>query len=284
MRRVVAGLIILAALGAFAPQVAQAAATKSVRLAICQILAIDSDREGNFRRMEDALMDAAAQHAQIAVFPESSILGWENPEAHRLAEPIPGKDSDRIAALARKYGMMIAIGLDERDGDKLYDSAILVDKTGKLLWKHRKINVLPELMTPPYSQGRPEDIGVVETEFGRIAVLICADTFTDALFERLKAQKPDLLLVPYGWAATNDKWPEHSKELEAIVSRRAAELKCPMAGVDLVGEMTHGPWTGWTYGGSSFVADGTGRIVLTARDRNTDVRVIEVGVGIGNRE
>lgn len=284
MRRVVAGLIILAALGAFAPQVAQAAATKSVRLAICQILAIDSDREGNFRRMEDALMDAAAQHAQIAVFPESSILGWENPEAHRLAEPIPGKDSDRIAALARKYGMMIAIGLDERDGDKLYDSAILVDKTGKLLWKHRKINVLPELMTPPYSQGRPEDIGVVETEFGRIAVLICADTFTDALFERLKAQKPDLLLVPYGWAATNDKWPEHSKELEALVSRRAAELKCPMAGVDLVGEMTHGPWTGWTYGGSSFVADGTGRIVLTARDRNTDVRVIEVGVGIGNRE
>ena len=282
MRRVVAGLIILAALGAFAPQVAQAAATKSVRLAICQILAIDSDREGNFRRMEDALMDAAAQHAQIAVFPESSILGWENPEAHRLAEPIPGKDSDRIAALARKYGMMIAIGLDERDGDKLYDSAILVDKTGKLLWKHRKINVLPELMTPPYSQGRPEDIGVVETEFGRIAVLICADTFTDALFERLKAQKPDLLLVPYGWAATNDKWPEHSKELEAIVSRRAAELKCPMAGVDLVGEMTHGPWTGWTYGGSSFVADGTGRIVLTARDRNTDVRVIEVVVG--NRE
>ena len=282
MQRVVAGLIILATMGAFAPRMAQAAATKSVRLAICQILAIDSDREGNFRRMEDALMDATAQHAQIAVFPESSILGWENPEAHRLADPIPGKDSDRIAALARKYGMMIAIGLDERDGDKLYDSAILVDKTGKLLWKHRKINVLPELMTPPYSQGRPEDIGVVETEFGRIAVLICADTFTDALFERLKAQKPDLLLVPYGWAATNDKWPEHSKELEAIVSRRAAELKCPMAGVDLVGEMTHGPWTGWTYGGSSFVADGTGRIVLTARDRNTDVRVIEVVVG--NRE
>ena len=279
MRRVVAGLMILAAMCAFAPRMAQAAATKSVRLAICQILAIDSDREGNFRRIEDALMDATAQHAQIAVFPESSILGWENPEAHRLAEPIPGKDSDRIAALARKYGMMIAIGLDEKDGDKLYDSAILVDKTGKLLWKHRKINVLPELMTPPYSQGRPEDIGVVETEFGRIAVLICADTFTDALFERLKAQKPDLLLVPYGWAATNDKWPEHSKELEAIVSRRAAELKCPMAGVDLVGEMTHGPWTGWTYGGSSFVADGTGRIVLTARDRNTDVRVIELSIG-----
>lgn len=258
---------------------AQATAKRPVRLAICQILVIDSDREGNFRRIEYALEYAAAEHAQIAVFPESSILGWENPDSHKMAYPIPGNDSERIGALARKYGMMIAIGLDEKDGDRLYDSAILVDKTGKLLWKHRKINVLPWLMTPPYSEGRPEDIGVVETEFGRIAVLICADTFTDAFAERLKALKPDLMLVPYGWAATNDKWPEHSKELEELVKKRAAQVRCPMAGVDLVGEMTHGPWAGWTYGGSSFVADGNGRILFTARDRDTDVRVVDVAVG-----
>lgn len=258
---------------------AASSAKNSVRLAVCQILVIDSDREGNFRRIEYALDQAEAQHADIALFPESSILGWENPEAHRLAEPIPGKDSDRIQGLARKHHVMIAIGLDEKDRDKLYDSAILVDKTGKLLWKHRKINVLAELMTPPYSRGRPEDIGVVDTEFGRLAVLICADTFTDAYLERLKALKPDLMLVPYGWAAPNDQWPEHSKQLEDLVKRRAAQVECPMAGVDLVGEMTHGPWQGQTYGGSSFVADATGKILLTARDRDTDLRVIDLPVG-----
>ncbi|MGB8261574.1 MAG: carbon-nitrogen hydrolase family protein, partial [Terracidiphilus sp.] len=263
--------------GAGAP--ARPAARRTVRLAVCQILVIDSDREGNFRRIEYALAEAEAKGAQIAVFPESSILGWENPEAHKLAEPIPGRDSERIAGLARTHRMMIAIGLDEKDGDKLYDSAILVDKTGKLVWKHRKINVLAELMTPPYSEGKPEGIGVVETEFGRIGVLICADTFTEAHFERLKALRPELLLVPYGWAATNDKWPEHSKELEEIVKRRSAQLKCPMAGVDLVGEMTHGPWAGWTYGGSSFVAGADGKILLTARDRDTDLRVIDVSLG-----
>lgn len=255
------------------------ASARNVRIAICQILVIDSDREGNFRRIEYALESAAAQHADIAVFPESSILGWENPDAHKLATPIPGEDSDRIAALARKHNLMIAIGLDEKDGDRLYDSAILVDRSGKLLWKHRKINVLPYLMTPPYSQGRPEEIGIVDTEFGRLAVLICADTFTDSLVERLKALRPDLMLVPYGWAAPNDQWPQHSKQLEDLVSRRAAELKCPMAGVDLVGEMTHGPWTGQTYGGSSFVADAAGKIILTARDRDTDLRVIELPIG-----
>ncbi|HTX75346.1 MAG TPA: carbon-nitrogen hydrolase family protein [Terracidiphilus sp.] len=254
-------------------------APRTVRLAICQILVIDSDRDGNFRRIEYALQQAEAQHADIAIFPESSILGWENPEAHRMATPIPGADSDHIADLARKHHLMIAIGLDEKDGDKLYDSAILVDKTGKLLWKHRKINVLPELMSPPYSEGRPDDIGVVDTEFGRIAVLICADTFTDAFVNRMKTLKPDLMLVPYGWAAPDNQWPQHSKVLEALVKSRAAQVRCPMAGVDLVGEMTHGPWAGQTYGGSSFVADGTGKILLTLKDRDTDLRVIEVQAG-----
>jgi len=270
--------VSLAALNASVPG-AQSRPKRSVRVAVCQILVIDSDREGNFRRIEDALEEAQAQHAEIAVFPESSLLGWENPEAHRLAAAIPGKDSDRVAALAQRYRLMIAVGLDEKDGERLYDSAILVDKTGKLLWKHRKINVLPWLMSPPYSEGLVKDIGVVDTEFGRIALLICADTFTDAHVERLKALKPDLMLVPYCWAATNDKWPEHSKELEELVQRRAAQVRCPMVGVDLVGEMTHGPWQGWTYGGSSFVADGQGKILWTGRDRDTDVHIVDLAIG-----
>jgi len=254
-----------------------------IRVAVCQILVIDSDREGNFRRIEYALEQAEAEHAQVAVFPESSILGWENPEAHQLATPIPGADSARIAELAVKHKLMIAIGLDEKDGDRLYDSAILVAKSGQLLWKHRKINVLPELMSPPYSTGRPEDIGVVQTEFGRIAVLICADTFVDAHFERLKSLRPDLMLVPYGWAAPNEDWPGHSKNLETLVRKRAAQIGCPMVGVDLVGAMSHGPWKGRTYGGSSFVANGRGEILLTLRDRDTDVRVIELALGAGSR-
>src|SRR5215471_14861442 len=230
--------------------VLRASAVTTVKIAICQILVIDSDREGNFRRIEYALADAKVQGAQIAAFPESAILGWENPEAHRLAGPIPGADSDRIQDLAKRYGLMIAIGLDEKDGSRLYDSAILVDRTGKLLWKHRKINVLPELMTPPYSQGDPGEINVVETEFGRIAFLICADTFTDRFFQRIRDRKPDFMIVPYGWAAKPAEWPEHAKELEKIVGQRARDLGCDVVGTDLVGIMSAGPWRGYTYGGA----------------------------------
>lgn len=259
---------IMALLGALPAQ------SRTVRVAVCQILSIDGDREGNFRRAEYALEEARAAHADIAAFPESAILGWENPDAHRMATPIPGADSERIAALARKYGLMISIGLDEKDGGKLYDSAILVDKTGKILWKHRKLNVLAWLMDPPYSEGRPEDIGVTETEFGRIGLVICADTFGDRIAKRIEQLAPDLMLVPYGWAAPADKWPEHAKELESLVAKRAAEWKCPVVGTDVIGEITHGPWKGQTYGGASVVLDASGKVLHVLRDRDVEVRTV----------
>jgi predicted amidohydrolase len=252
------------------------AQSRTVRVAVCQILSIDGDREGNFRRAEYALEDARAAHADIAAFPEPVILGWENPDARPMAAPIPGADSDRIAALARKYGLMISIGLDEKDGDKLYDSAILVDKTGKLLWKHRKLNVLAWLMDPPYSEGRAEDIGVVETEFGRIGLVICADTFGDKIAKRIGELAPVLMLAPYGWAAPADQWPRHAKELEQLVVRRAAQWKCPVVGTDVIGEMTHGPWKGQTYGGASVVVDASGKVLHVLRDRDVEVRTVEL--------
>jgi predicted amidohydrolase len=253
-----------------------AASTHKVKIALCQILVIDGDREGNFRRIDYALQTAAAQHADIATFPESSILGWENPEAHHLAAPIPGDDSERIAAMARKYGLMIAIGLDEKDGSNLYDSVILLDKHGTLLWKYRKLSVLPELMSPPYTEGDPKGIGVVDTGFGRIGLLICADTFVDEYAQRIAELKPDLVIIPYGWAAVSTDWPKHERNLANLVAGRAKQWGVPAVGTDLVGEITHGPWAGQTYGGASIVADNRGEIIARLRDRDVDVQVATI--------
>ena len=252
-------------------------------MAVCQILCIDGDREGNFRRVEYALEHARAEHADIAAFPESVVLGWENPDAHRLSAPIPGADSTRVAALAQKYHLMISIGLDEEDGGKLYDTAILIDRTGSILWKHRKLNVLAYLMDPPYSEGLAEGIGIVETEFGRIGLVICADTFQDSVAKRIAELAPDLMLVPYGWAAPIDQWPEHAKELERLVVRRAKEWECPVVGTDLVGEMTHGPWKGRTYGGASVVVDAAGKVLHMLRDRDTEVRTVTLQLPLARR-
>lgn len=248
----------------------------SVKIAMAQIFCLDGDRSGNFVRIENALKDATDQGAEIVTFPETSILGWINPDAHERAFPIPGEDSDKLCALAKKYDVFINIGLAEKDGDKLYDSVILIDNEGKILLKHRKINILTDLMTPSYTKGNWNDVKSVDTKLGKIGVLICADTFMDSLLLKFKNQHIDLLLVPYGWAAEETAWPEHAKELEKIVNHTANYIGCPVVGTDLVGEISHGPWKGMVYGGQSIAIDQNGKILAKARDRDYETVVFTI--------
>ena len=245
-----------------------------VRIAICQIFSLDGDRSGNFVRIENAVAQAKSKGADIACFPETSLFGWVNPVAHERALPIPGEDTDRLCRLANKHRIFLFVGLAEKDEDRLYDSVVLIDDTGKILLKHRKINILTKLMTPPYTPG--SDIRVAETKFGRIGLLICADTFRDELLRRMAELEPDLLLVPYGWAAEEDRWPGHGEELKETVVEAARTIGAPVIGTDLVGEITHGPWTGLVYGGQSVAVDSEGRILAVAADRDRDVKVVRI--------
>jgi len=252
---------------------------KSVaRIAVCQTLCIDSDLEGNLCRIEQALASAKTQKAELACFPETALWGWVNPEAHQLAGPIPGPAFNRLAKLARTYEMMIAVGMAEKDNGKLYDSAVLIDKDGSLLLKHRKINTIQKLMNPPYKRGEKKDIDAVDTPIGRIGMLICADTFKKEFVKAAGEKTPDILIVPYGWAAKKHEWPKHCKSLEETVTRTAKWAGCPVVGIDLVGAITHGPWKGYTYGGASVVSDADGKVVMLLRERNTDLGVVEIPI------
>ena len=246
----------------------------ATRIAIAQIFCRDGDREGNFVRIENAIVEAKSQGAQIVTFPESSILGWENPAAHQRAYPIPGKDSDRLCALAEKHGVFLCVGLDEKDGDRLYDSCVLISDQGRLLLKHRKVNVLPELMTPPYCVG--SGVGTVDTRFGRIGLLICADSFVKDMLASMAEKKPDIVLIPYGWAAPEGEWPQYGKNLEAVIRNVSKTVGCAVVGTDLVGAVTNGPWLGQVYGGQSAATDRAGNTLVVCRDRDREVRVVSI--------
>ena len=247
---------------------------QTIKIAIGQIFCLDGDKEGNFTRIEHAMAEAALQHAELITFPETSLLGWVNPDAHQRAHPIPGNDSDRLGALARKYKMYVAIGLAEKEEDKLFDAAILLDDQGNILLKHRKINILTELMDPPYTPGN--QVKAVDTKWGRIGMIICADSWGEGVVDRMKTENPDLLLVPYGWAASETQWPEHGKQLEKWVSYLGKTLECPVVGTDLVGQISHGPWSGLTYGGQSLAVNSKGEVLVRLADRDREVRVIEL--------
>ena len=247
----------------------------AVKVAMCQIFVLDGDRQGNFVRIENAVAQAKAAGARIACLPESIVLGWENPDAHKRALPIPGKDSLSLCKLAQKYQIYICAGLDEKDGDKLYDSAILIDDKGEILLKHRKLEVLPELMEPPYTAAK-EVNAVVDTEFGRIGLLICADTHKAEILGRMAKLKPDLLLIPYGYVEEEQKWPEHGKELQRVVKNAALRTGAVVVGTNSVGEVSNGPWAGRIYGGQSVAVDKNGDVLATASDRDRDIKLVDI--------
>ena len=91
--------------------------------------------------------------------------------------------------------------------------------------------------------------------------------------------KPDLLLVPYGYAADEAEWPNHGRELEKVVANTARKTGAFVIGTNLVGEITKGPWKGRTYGGQSVAVDKTGRIITAAKDRDRDINIVKINIG-----
>jgi len=250
---------------------------QTIKIGQAQIFCLDGDRSGNFVRIENAIREAKYGDADIVCFPEMVILGWVNPDAHIRAFPIPGQDSERLCELAKKYKIYLCAGLAEKDGTKLYDSAVLIDKRGRILLKHRKINILTELMSPPYTPGN--EVIAVDTEFGKVGLLICADTHKDDILERMAKRKPDLLLVPYGYAEQEENWPEHGKELEKVVNNAGRKTRAVVVGTNLVGEITKGPWRGRIFGGHSVAADKNGKTLTIGADRERDIRIISIRMG-----
>ena len=246
--------------------------SEDIKIAMAQIFCLDGDRSGNLVRIEHAIIEAKEKGADIVCFPETALFGWVNPTAHQRAAAIPGRDSDHLCALAKKHEIFLCVGLAEKEGDQLYDAVLLINSNGEILLKHRKINILTELMDPPYTPG--SEVGAAETPFGKIGLLICADSFDASVISKMKAQQPDLVLIPYGWAKEEEDWPGHGEELRKTVQNAARELDCPVFGTDLIGEISHGPWTGLVYGGQSVAADEAGNILARGKDRDREVIIV----------
>jgi len=249
---------------------------KRIKVAICQINCIDSDVYGNLSRIEKQVEEASKMGAKAAFFPETALIGWVNPDAYKLADSIPGEFTKAIGEMAKKYNIIVGIGLCEKVGDRIYDSAVLIDISGEILLKHRKINILSNLMEKPYVPGKKEGITAVDTPIGRIGVMICADSFVDEHLEIMANKKPDFVYIPYGWAYPKEGWPEHGFQLIKTVQKASIKINAPVIGPNLVGEITHGPWKGRTYEGLSTASDGKGVLLVQGKYNKEDLIVFDV--------
>jgi predicted amidohydrolase len=243
-------------------------------IAMCQITILDGDRSGNFIRIENAIVEAVSKGAELICFPEAAMLGWLNSDAYTRACTIPGPDSDQLCGLAQKYAVYLCIGVEEFESGRLFNSALLIDDRGQILLKHRQINIPQKLMPHPYTQGAEADIATANTKFGKIGMLICADTHREDILNRMAELKPNLLVVPYGYAEDEQKWPAHGEEFHKVVTETAKRTGSAVIGTNPVGRISKGPWAGRIYGGQSIAVDKLGGIIDTARDRDRDIKIV----------
>ena len=241
--------------------------TKSFKLALCQMKVVGGDRPANLARAGEMIASAAEGGAQFVLLPEAMDLGWTDPSALTQAEPVPeGKTFVYLAEMARKHQVYICSGLIEKAGDKVYNSAVIINRDGDLILLHRKINEL-DIGHPYYALG--DRLTECETEFGTLGLLICADANADGfvLTRSLAYMGADVILSPSSWAVVADH--DNKKEPYGGMWKQAykpiaKDFRVWIASCSNVGWMTGGPWKGWKGIGCSMVIGPGGQELLNA--------------------
>ncbi|MHC4398548.1 MAG: carbon-nitrogen hydrolase family protein [Planctomycetota bacterium] len=252
----------------------------TVKLAMGQLLVEGGKLDDNLQRAVKSIREAASRGRRLIVLPECLDLGWTHPSAAELAQPIPGATSAPLCQAAREAGVYVAAGLTERDGARLYNAAVLIDPSGQILLKHRKINVLA-IAQHMYSTG--DRLAVAHTPLGTVGLNVCADNFPDSLslghtLGRMGAQ---IILSPCAWAVDADHDPVAEpygglwRESYVPLARL---YEMPVIGTSNVGWLSEGPWKGRKCIGCSLAVDGRGEIVAEGPYGDGAEALVEVSV------
>jgi 2,6-dihydroxypseudooxynicotine hydrolase len=192
-------------------------------IAVAQLAITIGEPGGNRKAAEAAVTEAAAAGARLVVLPELCDSGYvfrDEAEARDLATPATDGDTLRLwRDLAAAYRIVIVGGFCELGADgRLYNSAALVDGSGTKavyrkahLWDAEKLIFTPGDAPPP----------VVDTEFGRIAVMICYDLEFPEWVRLPALDGADLVAAPVNWP-TAQGTPEGERPAEVIKVQAAA--------------------------------------------------------------
>jgi nitrilase len=159
-----------------------------IKAAAVQISPVLYSREGTIGKVADKIRELGKQGVQFATFSETlvpyypyfafiqspyQILGGE--EHLKLidqAVTIPSQATDTIGMACKESGMVVSIGVNERDGGTLYNTQLLFDADGSLIQRRRKINpTYHERMI--WGQGDGSGLHAVDSMVGRIGQLAC---------------------------------------------------------------------------------------------------------------
>jgi 5-aminopentanamidase len=220
-----------------------------VTVAVAQLAPVLGEVTANLRTVEAAVRLAAGSGAEVVVLPELVTTGYvfESVEQVRgLAERVAGHSLHAITALAVEHDLVIVGGFAElAPDDAVYNSAFLIDPSGVRtvyrkahLWADERRWFTPGHQPPP----------VVDTDRGRIGILICYDLEFPEWTRIAALAGAELLCAPTNWPAS--PLPNGERPIEVVRAQATASVDRVFVAVcDRVGT-EHG--TDWV-GGSAIV-------------------------------
>jgi amidase/nitrilase len=165
-----------------------------IRVAVAQVAPVFLDKHETIRKAKNLISEAASNHANLIVFPETWIptypywtpaaLGED--DAGKYAEVmatlqdnairIPSEDTTELCESARRHHVHVVIGCNELSNTPgsrtIYNTLVFINDEGELLGKHRKLMpTLDERLV--WGMGDGTDLNVYPTNIGRIGGLIC---------------------------------------------------------------------------------------------------------------
>jgi predicted amidohydrolase len=220
------------------------------------------DTARNLKEISRVLELAANQGAHLVTFPECALTGYNYPnraEALLQSESLPGPASRLLAALCRKLGVYTVFGLLERDGERLFNSAVLLGPAG-LIGIYRKTH-LPILGVDRFLDPGGGPLEVYSTPLGRVGILICYDSAFPECPRVLTLKGADIIVLP-----TNFPEGKAGRVIDHVLPTRALENHIYLVVANRVG--CEG---GTTFAGRSCVLDPHGTVIAAASPVSEEV-------------
>jgi nitrilase len=213
----------------------------TVKVACVQAEPVPFDRAATIDKLEGLVREAASEGARLALFPETFIpvypsnrwarylAGWgDGADARdvfaRLARQsieIPGPHSDRLAEIARKHAVWLAVGVNELERGTLYNSLLVYSSDGDLALRHRKLMPTNHERLV-WGLGDGGGLEAISTDLGKVGGLICWENLMPLARFALYQDGVEIYLAPT--ADDSEEWHESMKHIAR--ESRAFVLSC----------------------------------------------------------
>lgn len=230
-----------------------------VKIGCIQMEPVVGEKESNVRKTIKMIRKAAGNGANLIVLPELSNSGYvfkDRDEAFELAETIPdGPTCQAWADVAAKHSLHIVAGINERDGNVLYNSSIVIGPEG-YIGVFRKVHLWNEenLFFEPGNLGFP----VFKTPLGRIGTFICYDGWFPESYRLSVLQGADIICIPTNWVPIPGQAKNREAMANILVMAGAHSNSVFIAAADRIGVERSQPfvgqsiivsYSGWPIGG-----------------------------------